>query len=133
MRALRYLWAFPNTLVGLLFVPFVLSSGGRARVVDGVLELHGPLTTFLLRRCVPIQGGASAITFGHVVIGRDAPMLALTRVHERVHVRQCEIWGPAFLPAYLVASIWGLLSGQGAYMGNYFEREAWRQERAPRT
>lgn len=129
MRTLRYAWALPNTLVGLLFAPFVLASGGCARVVDGVIELHGPLARFLLRRCVPIEGGASAITFGHVVIGRDATMLALTRAHERVHVRQCERWGPLFIPAYLAASLWAFLSGQGAYMGNCFEREAWRHER----
>jgi hypothetical protein len=123
---IRYLWALPNTLIGLLFVPFVLLTKGHAAVVDGVVELHGWLPGFVLRRCIPIRGGASAITFGHVVLGRDGPCLDATRRHERVHVRQCEVWGPAFIPFYVLASLWAALSGQGAYAGNYFEREAFR-------
>lgn len=123
---IRYLWAFPNTLVGLLFTPLVLVTGakGQIEVVDGVLELHGRLVAALLRRCVPIPGGAAAITFGHVVLGRDRMSLSATRAHERVHVRQCEVWGPAFLPAYLLAGLWALITGAGAYEGNYFERQA---------
>jgi hypothetical protein len=121
---IRYLWAAPNTILGLLFVPAALLAGGRMQVVDGVLEMHGPLISWLLRYCVPLDGGASAITFGHVVLGCNADVLLATRPHERVHVRQCEVWGPAFIPAYFVASIWAYADGSGAYMGNYFEREA---------
>jgi hypothetical protein len=127
LRFMRYLWAFPNTFLGLLFVPLALISNGRLALVDGVLELHGGLIALLLRRCTLIAGGASAMTLGHVVIGRDGPALAVTRLHERVHVRQCEEWGPAFIPAYLVAGLWGLLKGEGAYQGNYFERRAVRE------
>ena len=127
MNVFRYLWAFPNTLIGLAFVPFVLLTRGHAAVVNGVVELHGRLPDVVLRRCIPIRGGASAITFGHVVLGRDEPCLDASRRHERVHVRQCEVWGPAFIPIYLIASLWAVLSGQGAYAGNYFEREAFRQ------
>jgi hypothetical protein len=121
---MRYLWAAPNTLLGLLFVTLALVSHGRLAVVDGVLELHGGLIARLLRRCTLRAGGASAMTLGHVVIGRDAPALAATRAHERVHVRQYEGWGPAFIPAYLVAGLWGWLTGEGAYRGNSFERGA---------
>jgi hypothetical protein len=32
-----------------------------------------------------------------------------TRQHEHIHVRQCERWGPFFLPAYGVASVLALL------------------------
>jgi hypothetical protein len=125
LRFIRYLWASPNTLLGLLlFVPLALVSHGRLAIVDGVLELHGGLIARLLRRCTLRPGGASAMTLGHVVIGCDGPALAATRPHERVHVRQCEVWGPAFIPAYLVAGLWGLLKGEGAYQGNYFERRA---------
>lgn len=124
---LRYLWASPNSAVGLLLAVPVLAARGRGRLVRGVLEIHGPLARLLLRRSVPMAGGAAAITFGHVVIGQDAGCLEASRAHERVHVRQCEIWGPAFLPAYLLASVWGWLSGRGAYRGNYFEREALRR------
>jgi hypothetical protein len=125
-RLFRYIWAFPNTAVGLLFVPIVMLTRGDFQVVDGVLELWGGCVPAGLRR-LPIPGGASAITFGHVVFARDRRSLAITRCHERVHVRQCEVWGPAFIPAYLVAGIWGFLIGSGAYEGNHFEREAMRR------
>lgn len=123
---LRYLWALPNTLIGLLFVPLVLLTKGHLAIVDGVVELHGWIPGFVLRRCIPIRGGASAITLGHVVLGRDERCLRATRAHERVHVRQCEVWGPAFIPVYLLASVWAALGGRGAYAENYFEREAFR-------
>jgi hypothetical protein len=129
LRCIRYLWASPNTLLGLLFVPLALVGHGRLAVVDGVLELHGGLIALLLRCCIPRRGGASAMTLGHVVIGRDGPALAVTRPHERVHVRQYELWGPAFIPAYLVAGVWGVLKGEGAYQGNYFERKAVQEAR----
>ena len=98
------------------------------QVVSGVLELHGPLLAAMLRHGIPIDGGASAITFGHVVLGCDRMTLGATRQHERVHVRQCELWGPAFIPAYLIAGLWALLNGTGAYRGNYFERQARRYD-----
>ena len=123
----RYLWALPNTLLGLVFLP-VAARGGDIAIIDGVLELHGPLVAAVLRRVVPIPGGAAAMTFGHVVIARDKRILELTRAHERVHVRQYECWGPAFIPAYLAASVWAWIRGRGAYEGNYFEREAFRRE-----
>ena len=121
---LCYVWASPNTLIGLLFVPLAMLPRGRMQVIDGVLEAHGPLIAALLRHCVPIPSGASAITFGHVVLARDSWALEATRAHERVHVRQCEFWGPAFIPAYLIAGLWALMTGTGAYAGNYFERQA---------
>ena len=124
----RYLWALPNTLIGMLFVPFVVVTKGRMEIVDGVLEIRGRIIGTILRHCVPICGGALAMTFGHVVLGRDRAALAATRAHERVHVGQCEVWGPAFIPAYLLAALWGLVTGAGAYEGNYFERQAFRRE-----
>ena len=63
--------------------------------------------------------------FLHVVLGRDETLLDLTREHERVHVRQCERWGPLFLPAYLLASVLVFLRGGRAYLDNPFEREAY--------
>ena len=123
----RYMWALPNTLVGLVFLPTVLWRGSGVRVVDGVMEIHGPLLAAMLRR-FPIAGGAAAMTLGHVVLGRNQRALDLTRSHERIHVRQCERWGPAFIPAYLLAGAWGFLRGRGAYRGNRFEREAYRCE-----
>jgi hypothetical protein len=129
MMLARYVWALPGSLIGLMFVPAVALTRGGLEVVDGVLELHGPFVSWVLRRCIPLSGGALAITFGHVVLGRDREALSLTRAHERVHVRQYEQWGAAFIPAYLVAAAWGFLSGAGAYHGNYFERQARETER----
>jgi hypothetical protein len=120
-----YLWASPTTLVGLLFVPFTLATGGGMRVVDGVLEVYGGCCSFFLRRCTLLRGGASAMTFGHVVLGRDEHCLLLSREHERVHVRQAERWGPLFIPAYLVASCWAGATGGNPYRDNRFEREAY--------
>jgi hypothetical protein len=126
-RIAIYLWTLPTTLVGLLFVPLALlgGGGGRVRVVRGVIEVHGRLVGYFLRRCVPIAGGASAMTLGHVVLGRDQACLDASRDHERVHVRQCERWGPLFIPAYLLASLLVKLRGRDAYIDNPFEREAY--------
>jgi hypothetical protein len=122
-----YLWTFPTTVVGLIFVPLAWISGGGMQVVQGVLEVHGGLVSFFLRRCTFLRGGASAMTLGHVVLGRDVQALDMTRDHERVHVRQCERWGMFFLPAYGIASLIALLRRQSPYLDNAFEREAYRR------
>ncbi len=123
-----YAWAGPTTAVGLAFLLPTLLGGGRVSVVNGILEIHGGVTTRFLTRTVGwlLPGGASAMTLGHVVLGRDAAALADTRAHERVHVRQCERWGPLFLPAYGLASLIAKLQGGDAYLDNAFEREAYR-------
>lgn len=123
----RYLWAFPNTLVGSVLA-VAAARGGSARLVDGVLEVHGPLVGAILHRLVPLASGPVAITFGHIVAAESRSLLAGTRAHERVHVRQCERWGPVFIPVYLLASTWSWLRGNGAYWGNYFERQARAEE-----
>jgi hypothetical protein len=128
MRLLRYLWAFPTTSLGLLFVPLVLVSRGRLGVVNGVLEIHGGLITQFLKWCAPLADEVSAMTLGHVVLGRSQECLEATRKHERVHVRQCEQWGPAFVPAYIAAGLWALMRGADAYHGNYFEQQAYAEE-----
>jgi hypothetical protein len=122
---LRYLWALPNTAIGLVALPPVLLTGGRVRLVAGVLEVDGGVAAPLLAR-LPVGGGAAAITVGHVVIARDAASMAFTRCHERAHVRQYELWGPFFIPAYLLASLWAVLRRGHAYHDNYFERDAVR-------
>ena len=122
-KVIRFLWALPNTVLGALLLPAALR-GGTITLVNGVIEAQGPLLSIVLRRCVPIDGGAAAITLGHIVLGRDVAALEITRAHERAHVRQCERWGPLFIPAYLAASVWAGLMGGGAYEDNYFERQA---------
>ncbi|HLL87843.1 MAG TPA: hypothetical protein VK324_00920 [Tepidisphaeraceae bacterium] len=124
-RLLRYLWASPTTLIGLFVVALTIATGGKANAVAGVIEAHGGVADLLLRRATPLRGGASAMTLGHVVIARDSFLLDVTRDHERVHVRQCERWGPLFFPAYLVASLIAWCRGEHFYRDNHFEREAY--------
>lgn len=124
MRALVYLWALPTTLLGLPFVLLAPLTGGRLHWHTGVLELSGGAAGWWLRCMVPLPGGASALTLGHIVLGRCQATLARTRRHERVHVRQVERWGPLFVPAYLLCSLWLLLRRRDAYRENPFEAEA---------
>lgn len=123
-RLLRYFWALPGTLLGLPFLGAAALTGGRVSARGGILEVHGGVVAWLLRRCVPIPGGAAALTLGHVVLGRSEADLTESRSHERIHVRQYERWGPLFLPAYFLASLYLLLSRRDCYHENPFEREA---------
>lgn len=127
VRSLHYVWAFPTTMLGLPFVPLALLTGGGVQVVQGVLEVYGGKVKWILRNGTLLKGGASAMTLGHVVLGLDRRVLGTTRSHERVHVQQCERWGPLFVPLYLLASLWALLRGRDPYLENTFELEARRQ------
>lgn len=120
----RRLWALPNSLIGLLLGLLLLPLGARLRVVDGVLEIAA------LPRAPRRRWPFAAITFGHVIVGTHALELNRLRAHERVHVRQCERWGPLFLPAYLLAGAWQGLRGRRPYWDNPFEVEA-RQGETP--
>ena len=124
LKPLIYLWALPTTLVGLLAAVLTVLTRGRARWHSGVLEVYGWFSNVLLSRLVPLPGGASAMTLGHVVIARDAAAHTRTRAHERIHVRQCERWGVFFIPAYLGMAALLKLRGRDAYHDNPFEREA---------
>jgi hypothetical protein len=121
--AARYLWAAPASAVGVWGALLALR-GGHVAVVDGVLEAHGPLLGRILQSCSPLSGGTAAITFGHVVLARDAAALECTRGHERVHVAQYERWGPLFIPAYLAVGAWAWYHGLHPYFDNRFEQEA---------
>jgi len=124
-RILVYAWTFPTTCAGLLF--FTPTRFGRvhARVVHGVIEIHGGVATWFLRHGTLLKGGASAMTLGHVVIGVDEFALQSSRDHERIHVRQAERLGPIFIPAYLFASYLAWRRGLDPYLDNPFEREAY--------
>ena len=126
LRLPVYLWVLPGTVVGLMLTPLAFIGSGGARVVDGVLEVHGGWVTRLLMRGNRwMAGPIAAITLGHVVLGCDLPTLERTRRHERVHVRQYERWGPFFIPAYLLCSVWVSFKGYDAYLDNPFEVEAY--------
>jgi hypothetical protein len=122
-RFLRYLWAGPTTIIGIVLA-FTALRRGRVAIVDGVIEAHGPLLDRALASLTPLACGADAMTLGHVVIARNARALELARAHERVHVRQYELWGPLFLPAYFFAGACALAMGRHPYFDNRFEREA---------
>jgi hypothetical protein len=123
-RALALLWALPTTLVGSLPLALAALTGGRVSWVDGVLEAHGGWLRWAFARLPVGRGGVAAMTLGHVVLGASEAAIAGTRAHERVHVAQAERWGPFFLPAYALASLWALLRGRDPYRDNRFEREA---------
>jgi hypothetical protein len=120
LRWAQRLWASPTTLIGLVFGLLLMPFGARMRIVDGVIEIAAQ------RRQPRRRWPFAAITFGHVVLGTHAQELQRLRAHERVHVRQCERWGPLFLPAYLLAGAWQWLRGRDAYWDNPFEVEARR-------
>jgi hypothetical protein len=126
-RFFRYLWAGPATLIGLV-VALALLRRGSVRLVDGVVEAHSPLLERALAAFTPLARGADAMTLGHVVLGRNARALDVTRAHERVHVRQYESWGPLFLPAYFLAGAYALARGRHPYFDNRFEHEARQAE-----
>lgn len=126
-RWLVYLWALPNTLLGLALALLALPAG-RLRRVGGVLEAEGPLLARVLYWLTRPAGGARALTLGHVILGRNRRCLDHCRAHEHVHVRQYERWGPFFLPAYLAASLIARLRGGDHYRDNAFEREAFGED-----
>ena len=125
---LRYLWASPNTALGLGVALLTRLTGGSVEVHTGVVEVSGGLAGWVLRYGTLQKGGVAAMTLGHVVLARDRRTQEACRVHERVHVEQYGRWGPFFLPAYLLASAWALLRGENAYRGNGFEKVAYRIE-----
>ena len=120
---IRYAWVSPATAVGLLFSVIAFSAGATPRVVNGVIEVAGGRLQSLLSLLPPCARFA-AITFGHVVIGLDHPLLSSVRAHELVHVRQYERWGVFFFPLYIASSIAQLIRGRHPYLDNAFEREA---------
>lgn len=119
--ALRYLWPAPWTLVGLLLALLALALGARARCQDGVLEVSGGGLGRLAAR-----SPFAAITLGHVVLASCAQQMHRLRGHERCHVRQYELWGLLFVPAYGLAGLWQQLQGRCPYRDNPFEKDAHR-------
>jgi hypothetical protein len=129
IRTWVLLWAFPGTVLGLLVALIALASGGRAKPVDGVLEVAGGLPARLLQKGFPFSGPVMAITLGHVVVGISDQALTQTRLHERAHVRQFERWGGSMLLLYPLAGLWVAMQGFDPYRDNPFERSARAEER----
>ena len=112
-RLARRVWAAPTSLLGLILSPFF----ARRYVTRGVLVCEGAEW--------PRKLGwrYRAITLGHVVLAVDE-LDAVTMEEELAHVRQYEVWGPAFIVAYLSSSLWAFMRGRDPYDHNIFEREA---------
>jgi len=123
-RVLRYLWAAPYTLVGLLLGAVAILFGAASQLNRGVVEIAGGRIGRALARLPPTLG-FSAMTLGHVILAVDRSALAQLRMHEHVHVAQYERWGPLFVPAYLLSSLLQLLRGRHPYRENHFERQAY--------
>ena len=121
--ALLYAWAAPTTLVGLTAGALTLATAGKVQWRRGALEFHGGFSQWFLERRIV---GASAMTLGHAIIGRDRACLDRCRDHEQAHVRQVEHWGAAFIPVYLLASVWAWTRGRHYYRDNWFEVDARR-------
>lgn len=123
-RLARYVWAAPNTLVGLSLGVLMLCLGGRSRLERGAAEFSGGLLSVFARKAMG-RNGFSAITLGHVIVGVSTAELAAVREHEHVHVRQYEQWGPFFLLAYAASSAWQFVRGRRCYRDNFFEAQAY--------
>jgi Domain of unknown function (DUF4157) len=107
-----YVWAAPNSLVGLVGG---VTTGRRPVRWRGVLlfeDAKGGLARFLRWR------GFAAITLGHVIVTNRRASDGLL-AHELEHVAQAERWGPLYFPAYLLGCVRG-------YRRNPFERAARR-------
>jgi hypothetical protein len=116
LRGLGYVWALPNSLLGLLLG---LLSFQRPRLDRGVLVFDRARRGFLW------AFGRSrwrAITLGHVVLATRR-LEGRLRDHERTHVRQHARLGPLFLPSYLALHVFT------GYRKNPFETAAMRAER----
>lgn len=123
----KYLWAAPCTAVGVVLGTLLLCAGASARWHAGVVEIalnsRGRSVAGLVDR-MPF----AAITFGHVVFAATHKEHARLRGHERVHVRQYEIWGPLFFLLYPASSLFQVLRGRHAYYDNFFEIQAYAVE-----
>jgi hypothetical protein len=121
---LVWLWALPATLLGLFAGLLTLMTGGLGRRERHTFEFCGGFSAWYLTKIAK----ARAMTLGHVIIGRTLADLDSTRLHEWVHVRQYERWGPFFLPAYLGSSAWLWMRGRHPYFDNPFEVEAFADD-----
>jgi len=118
------IWASPWSCVGILLGIVAILTGGGLQRRGRVVEFYGGIVAKWLGR-IPISGGASALTLGHTILGRERADLRRCREHELVHVAQYERWGPFFVPAYLMMSVAIWIVGRRAYRDNPFEVEAY--------
>ena len=127
-KLIRLIWAFPNTLLGLLLGCIGWCFRGRVQLRMGCLEFYGGGVQWLIHR-LPNGQFVLALTLGHVILGQTAAALDVSRSHEHVHVAQYERWGPFMLPIYFLSSIIIYFRGGDPYLDNIFEKEAYENDR----
>ena len=126
IRLLRYIWVLPCTMLAVIPGVVTLLLGGSIRRVGHTIEVGIRHSQKQVPRWIS-KYPFGAITLGHVIIGQSHELLAVLRPHEQVHVRQCEWFGPFFLIAYPLASLWALFRGRKPYEENAFELHAVRE------
>lgn len=118
------LWAFPNTLIGLLLGAVGMAAGASItlRQRDMALVFHrwpwGPGGALTLGNVILHTGDSldtHCVTYAHAAGQCDEPPIMLAD-HERAHVYQYMALGPLFLPLYLLCG--------GISVRNRFERAA---------
>lgn len=124
LQLLKFVWAGPNSLLGLCVGAIGVLFGGSVRRRGMTLEFYGGATHWFVTH---LPGGqfTLALTLGHTILGQTDASLDIARNHELVHVAQYERWGPFFLPAYFASSIYLWMIGRDPYRDNPFEREAY--------
>lgn len=127
-KLLKFIWAFPVTLMGLFLLLLALPSRPRVawlRIGDTVAlcAWGGWLNVWLQKH--PL-GSMSAASIGHVVIARSARQLCWSGAHEFEHVRQTERWGILLPFAYILNGLWKVSHGKQFYRNNCFEEAAYR-------
>jgi hypothetical protein len=141
MLWMRWLWALPVSLPGLLLWCWVRGQHGsrdaqmgvyphgRARLL--VWHAHGASVAWWLKRYPFIQ--VEALCIGCVVLAIDEVALQRCWVHEMVHVKQAMRWGLLFPLLYFASSAWARLRGRDAYRDNVFEQQAFAAEQGAHT
>jgi hypothetical protein len=95
---LGFVWTLPNTVLGLVLGLFTFQ---LPRFGSGLILFDR--TPRGLTRLLPWLG-RTAMTVGFVIV--SAKTLEGTLLsHERHHVRQYLVWGPFFIPAYLLIAL----------------------------
>jgi hypothetical protein len=130
LNFVKAVWALPVSIVAVALLPLAIWRADW-HVRNGVLEITSPALSWFLRgpwfRALAGGSGFAAATIGQVIVARDAQCMASCRIHEHVHVRQCERWGMFFPFAYVGAGLWIALRKRqfsAYYWDNPFEVEA---------
>ena len=121
---LGFIWALPYTTFGIILG--LLYGPKRYRWRNGAFEIvvKRLWPKFVLGQtwgcCILLK----SLTAGQISTILDRPLISLILKHEHVHVKQYRVWGPFFLFAYLLASLWAWLNKKHYYFDNYFESKA---------